>query len=350
LLVVPLVVPFTCIVAKGKGCPVSSKVRPEMDWENTRVLISRKNRLAIRGRSGRLVVKQVMDLVASGLPSENEISFGANYESMSKQVAIITGGSSGIGRALVHKYASEGYAVVFTGRDEGRMSEVEQELKQKGVDFLGLRLDAAGEENNRKLIESTVEKFGRIDVLICNAGISMRALFEKLEPGVFEKVMDINFYGTLYATRYALPHLLQSKGSIIGISSINGWRGTPARTAYSASKYAVQGFFEALRTEIMYRGVHVLVVCPGFTGTNIRNQALSADGSAQGDSPRDEKKMMTAEEVADHTFKAMKKRKRDLVLTFQGKMAVFLNKWMPARMDKIVYNVMAKEPDSPLVK
>lgn len=227
------------------------------------------------------------------------------------------------------------------------MKEVEAELTAKGADYLGLRLDAAGREANKALIDQTIEKYGRLDVLICNAGISMRALFQDIDLDVFEKVMDINFNGSMYATKYALPHILQSKGSIIGISSINGHRGTPARTAYTASKHALEGFFEALRTEVMYKGVHILMVSPGFTGTNIRNQALAADGRAQGESPRDEGKMMTAEEVAEQTYSAMKKRKRDLVLTTQGKLAVFLNKWMPGRMDKIVYNVMAKEPDSP---
>ena len=266
---------------------------------------------------------------------------------MSNQVAIITGGSSGIGKALVEKYASEGYAVVFTGRNEERMTEVESQLSKDGVEHLGLRLDAGDMKDNKEMVDKTMDKFGRIDVLVCNAGISMRALFEELDLDVFEKVMQINFSGALYATKFALPHILKSKGSIIGISSINGWRGTPARTAYTASKYAMQGFYEALRTEVMKRGVHILLVCPGFTGTNIRNQALAADGSSQGESPRDEGKMMTSEEVADRTFKAMRKRKRDLVLTTQGKLVVFLNKWMPGKMDGIVYNVMAKEPDSP---
>lgn len=266
---------------------------------------------------------------------------------MLNKVAVITGGSSGIGKALVEKYGKEGYSVVFTGRNEDRMLEVEGLLTSGGIDHLGLRLDAGSMEDNKKMIDATIEKFGRIDVLVCNAGISMRALLEDLDLSVFEKVMQINFNGTLYATKYALPHILESKGSIIGISSINGWRGTPARTAYTASKYAMQGLYESLRTEVMKKGVHVLVVCPGFTGTNIRNQALSADGSAQGESPRDESKMMSSEEVAERTFRAMIKKKRDLVLTTQGKLAVFLNKWMPGRMDKIVYNVMAKEPDSP---
>ncbi|MCP4456624.1 MAG: SDR family oxidoreductase [Cytophagales bacterium] len=267
---------------------------------------------------------------------------------MNKPVAVITGGSSGIGRGLVLKYAKEGYVVVFTGRNQERMAEVEGKLVAQGCDsFLGLSSDAASKEANEKLISTTIEKFGQINVLVCNAGVSMRALFSDLDIDVFEQVMKINFFGALYATKFALPHILKTKGSIIGISSINGWRGTPARTAYTASKFAMQGFYEALRTEVMKQGVHVMVVCPSFTGTNIRNNALSVDGSVQGESPRDESKMMSTDDVAGKIYRAMKKRKRDRVLTMYGWLTIFLNKWMPGRMDRIVYNVMAKEPGSP---
>ena len=263
-----------------------------------------------------------------------------------QKVAIITGGSSGIGKSLVLKYAKEGYAVVFTGRNGSRMAQVVSELGERP--HLSLELDAADKYHNKEMVDETIRKFGRIDVLICNAGISMRALFEEVELDVFKQLMDINFYGAVYATRFALPYILESKGTIIAISSINGWRSTPARTAYSSSKFAMQGFFEALRTEVMTRDVNVLVVCPGFTSSNIRNAALNADGEAQGESPRDEKKMMTSDEVAERTFKAAKKKKRDLILTFEGKMAVMLNKVIPSRLDKMVYKMMKNEPDNPL--
>lgn len=269
---------------------------------------------------------------------------------MKDKVVIITGGSSGIGRALAVEFAKQGGKIVITGRNEERLNEVGQELDDLKAPNLCLRLDVAQEADNEQLVKETMLAFGKIDVLINNAGISMRALFEEIKLDVFERVMNINFNGTLYATKYCLPHILESKGSIVGVSSINGYRGTPARTAYTASKYAMNGFFEALRTEVMHRGVHVLVACPGFTGTNIRNAALTADGTSQGDSPRDEGKMMTAEEVAQGIIKAIRKRKRDVVFTRQGKLAVFLNKWMPGRMDKIVFNVFAKEPDSPFSK
>ncbi len=263
------------------------------------------------------------------------------------KTVIITGGSSGIGQACAVEYAKNSYNVVFTGRNADRMQETEQLLESAGAGYLAMSVDAASEQGAKDVIEAAVEKFGGIDVLICNAGISMRALFEEVDLQVFEQLMQINFMGSVYYVKHALPHILAAKGSIIAISSINGHRGTPARTAYTASKYAMEGFFEALRTEVMYRGVHVMVVSPGFTGTNIRNTALTAKGQIQGESPRDEAKMMTSEEVARSVYKGQLKKKRDIVLTTQGKLAVFLNKFIPATMDKIVYKVMAKEPDSP---
>ena len=198
------------------------------------------------------------------------------------------------------------------------------------------------------MAKATLDRFGKIDILINNAGISMRALFEDLQMDTFKKVMDINFMGSVYATKCCLPHIVKVQGSIVGVSSINGHRGTPARTAYTASKYAMNGFFEALRTEIKPKGVHVLVVSPGFTNTNIRNVALAADGSSQGESPLDENKMMTSEQVARAILAAIRKKRRDLVLTHQGKLAVFLNKWIPGIMDGIVYRMFAKEEGSPL--
>jgi short-subunit dehydrogenase len=145
-----------------------------------------------------------------------------------------------------------------------------------------------------------------------------------------------------------LDALLKSKGSIVGISSIAGYRGLPARSGYSASKFAMNGFLESIRTELLYEGVHVLTASPGFTSSGIRNKALSADGTPQGESPLDEGKIMSAEEVADHIYKAVVARKRTLTLTRQGKLTILLNKWFPAWMDKIVFNHFAGEPDSPL--
>jgi NAD(P)-dependent dehydrogenase (short-subunit alcohol dehydrogenase family) len=267
---------------------------------------------------------------------------------MQNKVVIITGGTSGIGLALAQVWGRQGAQVVITGRNANKLAEAKDQLMQQGYKVLALQADASREEDSQRMVEETIRQFGKLDVLICNAGISMRALFEDVKLEVFRQVMDIKFWGTVYATKFALPHLLKSKGAIIGISSINGRRGTPARTAYTAANYAIEGFFESLRTEVMKRGVKVLVVCPGFTASNIRNAALTADGTPQGKSPRDERRMMSAEAVAEATYDALQKGKRDLVLTTEGKVGVFLNKWIPGIMDRLVYNKMAKEPDSPL--
>lgn len=267
---------------------------------------------------------------------------------MKNKVIIITGASSGIGKALALELGNLEAKIVITGRRKEALDTVEQELRQKNIEVLSIVADSAIEEDNQRIINETIKKFQKIDILINNAGISMRALFEDTKIEVIKQIMDINFYGMVYATKYALPYILESKGSIVGISSINGYRGTPARTGYTASKFAMNGFLEALRTEVMKRDVHILVACPGFTASNIRKYALDQNGNPQGESPREEQKMMSAETVAKKIINAIQKRKRDLILTKQGKLAVFLNKWLPTMMDKIVYNVMKKEPNSPL--
>ncbi len=260
---------------------------------------------------------------------------------------LITGATSGIGEACAMVFGKEGAKIAITGRSQIKIDQSLLILQSEGIDAYGVRADAGKEEDNQEMAKLVLKHFGRIDILINNAGISMRALFKDLSLDVFRQVMDTNFWGTVYATKYCLPEIEHNKGSIIGVSSINGYRGTPARTAYTASKYAMNGFLESLRTEVMKKGVHVLVACPGFTASNIRNNALKADGSIQGESPREEASMMTAEAVAKAILKATLKRKRDLVLTGQGKMAVFLNKWVPGLMDNLVYKTMAKEKDSP---
>ena len=266
---------------------------------------------------------------------------------MKNKVVVITGASSGIGKACAFAFGKAGCRVVINGRDAERLNQAAAELKAANIECLAVPGDVSKEADVKELIEQTVARFERIDILINNAGISMRALFEDVDLEVIKRVMDINFYGTVYATKYALPYILKTKGSIIGISSVAGYRGLPARTGYSASKFAMQGFLEALRTELLPKGVHVMVACPGFTASNIRNTALAANGSMQGESPREESKMMSSEEVADHILRATIHRKRDLVLTLQGKFTVFLNKWLPGLTDTLVYNHMKKEKDSP---
>lgn len=267
---------------------------------------------------------------------------------MKDKVVIITGGSSGIGKALAEVFGKHGSSVLITGRNADDLAVAVDDLKKQGILASGFVADVSKEEDNEKMVAEALQTYGRIDILINNAGITMRALFEEVEMEVIRKVMDINFFGVLYATKYCLPEILKNKGSVVGISSVAGYRGLPARTGYSASKFALNGFLEVLRTEMLRKGVHVMTACPGFTTSNIRKRSLTRDGSLQQASPRDENKMMSAEECARHIYRGVVTRKKILILTFQGKFAVFLNKWFPGLTDKLVYNVLAKEKDSPL--
>lgn len=269
---------------------------------------------------------------------------------MKDKVVIITGASSGIGKALAFSFGNEGAKIVITGRKEAPLLEVGSELSKLGIDNLAIISDVSIENNNIEMVKKTIEKYGKIDILINNAGISMRAMFEDCDVNVIKTLMDINFYGTVYATKYALPYIKATKGSIVGVSSIAGYRGLPVRSGYSASKFAMNGFLEALRTELLHTGVHVLTACPGFTASNIRVASLGADGNSKGDSMRDEGNMMSSEEVADRILKAVNNRDRDMILTLQGKAIVLINKLFPKLADKLTFNALAKEKDSPLAK
>lgn len=274
---------------------------------------------------------------------------------MKGKVAIVTGASSGIGLATVKEFASRGASVVLAARNTSKLESTVQELNsQYGNDvngksrFIAVTADVSKEEDCKNLVAKSVEHFGRIDILVNNAGISMRAMFKDLDLSVIRNLMDVNFWGTVYCTKYALPYLLEAKGSVVGVISIAGFKGLPARTGYSSSKFAIYGFLDTLRIEHLHDGLHVMVFAPGFTTSNIRNVALTADGSQQGETPRDEDKMMSAEEVASRMAKGIIKRKSQIVLTPIGNLTVWLNKFFPRLVDRLEYNYMKKEPNSPL--
>ena len=266
---------------------------------------------------------------------------------MSKKVVVITGASSGIGKALAFEYAKRDFKVVIAARNSENLEEVKKGLEKLNCEVISVIADVAKEEDCKLIINKAIENFNQIDVLINNAGISMRAIFEDLDLSVLKKLMDTNFWGTVYCTKFALPWLLKSKGSVVAVSSIAGFAPLPGRTGYSSSKFAIHGFLQTVRVENLKKGLHVMIAAPGFTASNIRKTALVADGSQQGETPRAEEKLMTAEKVAFSIANGVEKRKRSVVLTTQGKLIVLLYKFLPAFMDKVIYNQMAKEPDSP---
>jgi short-subunit dehydrogenase len=263
------------------------------------------------------------------------------------KVVIITGASSGIGRAMAVYFSSAGARVVLAARSTAKLKTVAGEIKKNGGESLIVPTDVTKHHDCYHLIDKTLAVYGTIDILINNAGISMRASFLKVDIKVLERLMDTNFWGSVYCTKYALPHLLESKGSLVAISSICGITPLPGRTGYAASKHALDGFMDTIRVEHLHDDFHVLTVHPGFTTSNIRNIALDYRGVEQQESPRDEGKMMSAEAVANEVGEAIKSRQRDIILTLDGKLITWLYKGVPGLADRLLYNEMAKEDNSP---
>lgn len=254
--------------------------------------------------------------------------------SFTNKVVAITGGTDGIGKALVDLFLQQGAKVATCGRNHDKLYQLQRLYINMPLHIVSA--DVSKESECVTFINSVIETYGTIDILINNAGISMRAMFKDLDLTTIRTLMDVNFWGSVYCTKLALPYISKNKGTIVGISSVAGFRGLPGRTGYSASKFALHGFLEALRTEIMDDGVNVMWVCPGFTSTNIRNAALNKDAKPQGESPMDEEKMMTAEECAHHIIKAIKNRDRMLVLTTTGRSTLFMSKFFPGWADKLI--------------
>jgi short-subunit dehydrogenase len=223
------------------------------------------------------------------------------------KVVAITGGSDGIGKALIEALIPMGAKVATCGRNQDKLYNLQ--VKFSGSPLHTVVADVSNYGDCKQFIESTLDTFGHIDILINNAGVS----------------------------KLALPSILQQKGTIVGVSSIAGYRGLPGRSGYSASKFAVNGWLEAVRTELLHTGSNVMWVCPGFTSSNIRNAALNSQGGSHGETPMDEDKLMSAETCAAHILRAIEKRKRSLVLTFTGKRTVLLNRFFPRWADKLVH-------------
>lgn len=264
------------------------------------------------------------------------------------KVVIVTGASSGIGEAIARKFALNGSKIVLAARTESRLSEITSDIIRSGGEAFYVITDVSSETDCKKLIEKTIEKYSRIDILVNNAGLSMRASFLDADLKVLHRLMDVNFWGTVYCTKYALPYLIERKGSLVAVSSVAGFHGLPGRTGYSASKFAIHGFMETIRIENLKNGLHVMIIAPGFTSTEIRKHALTADGHEQGESPLVEKDLMSPEYVAKWVLKGIRKKKRNKLLTWYGRLTALFQRIVPALVDRAYYHEMSKEPESPI--
>jgi short-subunit dehydrogenase len=251
-------------------------------------------------------------------------------------VVILTGASSGIGREAAHQLAEQGAWLALAARDADRLEQVTAECRKRGGRAIAVQTDVAIESECRQLIERTVAEYGCLDTLINNAGISMWTPFDQLQDlSILDRVMRVNYLGAAYLTHYALPHLKQTRGRLVAVSSLAGKNGVPTRSGYAASKHAMVGFFDSLRIELMGTGVTVTLIYPGFVTSEIRERAFGADGQPLGKSPVREAEVMSAEECARIMIDAIARRKREEVMTLRGKLGQWLKLIAPGVVDKV---------------
>jgi len=250
-----------------------------------------------------------------------------------KRTYVITGASSGIGAALARAWAARGDNVVLAARNEDELRKL---ATQCGDRALAVKTDVTDPTQCEAMVKAAVERFGGIDVLVNNAGISMWARFRDItDLSLFERIMRVNYLGTVYSTHYALPHLLRSRGLVVGISSLTGKTGVPTRSGYAASKHAMQGFLDSVRIELRGTGVDVLVVSPGFVKTDIRAKVLGPNGRPLDESPRDENVGMSVEECTSIIVRAVDRRSREVVMTARAKIGLWLKLVAPSVVDRI---------------
>lgn len=260
-----------------------------------------------------------------------------------ENVIVLTGASSGIGREMAYQLSAEGAWLVLAARDEARLNAVAEKCRASGGRAIVVQTDVSQQDQCKQLIKSTIAEFGRIDTLINNAGFSMWALFEdlqSLEP--LERIMQTNYFGSVYCTHYALPYLKQTRGRLVAVSSLTGKAGVPTRSGYAASKHAMVGFFDSLRVELMGSGVTVTIIYPDFVASETRLRALGADGQPLGRSPVQEDKIMTAERCAQLSIQAIANRKRESLQTPRAKIGQWIKLIAPSLVDRIALNAIQR--------
>jgi NAD(P)-dependent dehydrogenase (short-subunit alcohol dehydrogenase family) len=259
------------------------------------------------------------------------------------KVVVITGATGGMGRALSRRFGRAGAKLGLLDLQRETVAAFADELHQAGIQAHGCVCDVTDEQACHAAVQNALAHFGRIDVLINNAGITQRSAFAQTQSEVFRRVMNVNFFGALYCTQAALPALIASRGAIIVMSSIAGFSPLFGRSGYSASKHALHGLFESLRTELREAGVHVMMVCPGFTATGIEKNALGGDGQPATQPRSTTGRIATPEEVAEAIYRAAQKKQRLLVLSRVGKLAYWVSRFMPAWYERTMYKRLRHE-------
>lgn len=260
---------------------------------------------------------------------------------------VITGASDGIGAEMARQLAAregQGLALVLAARDAARLQAVADECAALGAQIMAVPTDVGVQIQCRRLVVSALERFGSIDVLVNNAGRSAHALFEEVEDlSWYEELMRVNLWGAVWCTQAALPALKNARGSIVAVSSLAGLVGVPGRTAYSATKFAMTGFFEALRAEMKGYGVSVTTAYPGVVATRIRDKGFNAHGEPAGSSALSEEGAMSVEECARLIIEGMNARRREVVMTAKGKFGRLLKLLAPGLVEKMALAALKKD-------
>jgi short-subunit dehydrogenase len=255
------------------------------------------------------------------------------------KVIIITGGSDGIGAEIARQLARRhgaGVALVLAARNRATLEQVAAECMAAGAQALVVPTDVAVQAQCVALVEACVARYGRIDALVNNAGRSAHALFEEVaDLAWYQELMTINLWGSVWCTHAALPYLKQSRGAIVAVSSLAGLVGVPGRTAYSATKFAMGGFFEALRAELKSAGVSVTLAYPGVVATQIRHRGFNAAGGALGSSSLKEDKAMPVEQCAALILAGMEGRRREVVMSAKGRLGRWMKLIAPGLVEKM---------------
>lgn len=262
----------------------------------------------------------------------------------SENVTIITGASSGIGRELAYQLADQGAWLALAARNAQALDEAAEVCRHRGGKALSVPTDVTDQGHCQLLIQRTLEEYGRIDTLVNNAGITMWSTFEELEGlELLEKIMRVNYFGSVYCTHFALPHLIQSQGRIVAVASLTALNGVPTRSGYAASKHALKGFFDSLRIELADTGVTVTISYPDFVATGMRGRAYGPDGEPLGRSPLEEGAVMTTETSVRSLVRAMEKRKREDKQNLRGKIGPWIKMFAPGLIDNMARNAVRIE-------
>jgi short-subunit dehydrogenase len=255
---------------------------------------------------------------------------------MKDNVVAITGASKGIGAELARQLAAKGARLVLAARNEKELEAVAEDCRKAGASVVVVKADVAVERDCQAIVAGAVLAFGRLDTLVNNAGMSMWARFEDIEDmSILERIMQVNYMGSVYCTRHALPHLRETRGRIVAVASLAGLVGVPTRTGYSASKHAMRGFFDSLRIELADSGITVTMIYPGFVSTGIRENASGPDGKPILVSPVKEGEVMSVEDCARRIVTAIEGREREVVMTARGKMGLWLKLLAPSFVDRL---------------